>query len=89
MYHTIGLTKVQPEDLCARIEAREVKPGYRAHTFLFGAVWEVSAHILRDVATAPISPWPPVSKAGVEISALAVRAGAPCHRRDAARYARA
>lgn len=53
--------------------------------FLFGAVWEVSAHILRDLATAPISPWPPVSKAGVEISALAVRAGAPCHRRDARR----
>jgi len=35
---------------------------------LAGAAWGVSAHFLRDVATAPISLWWPVTKAAVEVS---------------------
>jgi hypothetical protein len=34
---------------------------------LAGAAWGVSAHFLRDVATAPISLWWPVTKAAVEV----------------------
>lgn len=34
---------------------------------LAGAAWGVSAHFLRDLATAPISLWWPVTKAAVEI----------------------
>jgi inner membrane protein len=32
-----------------------------------GAAWGVAAHFLRDVATAPISLWWPVSSAGVQV----------------------
>ena len=32
-----------------------------------GATWGVSAHFLRDVATAPISLWWPLSDAGVQV----------------------
>lgn len=34
---------------------------------LAGAAWGISAHFLRDVATAPMSLWWPVTKAAVEI----------------------
>jgi hypothetical protein len=34
---------------------------------LAGAAWGVSTHFLRDVATAPISLWWPVTKAAVEV----------------------
>jgi hypothetical protein len=32
-----------------------------------GAAWGVAAHFLRDVATAPIALWWPVSSAGVMV----------------------
>ena len=47
---------------------------------LAGVARGVSAHFLRDVATAPISPRWPVTKATV-LTVLAVRAGASCHHR--------
>lgn len=49
---------------------------------LAGVARGVSAYFLRDVATAPISPRWPVTKATVlYCTVLAVRAGASCHHR--------
>ena len=47
---------------------RNVTPGAATTALILGgAAWGVSAHLLRDVATAPISLWWPVTTAAVEI----------------------
>jgi inner membrane protein len=47
---------------------RTMTPGAASTALILGgAAWGVSAHLLRDVATAPISLWWPVTKAAVQI----------------------
>lgn len=70
----------------AAAAARRRPPGARARTVAAvagGAAWGVAAHFLRDVATAPIALWWPVSSVGVSVphawylAALAVLAVLP------------
>lgn len=59
--------------IVATVVARYWSQRVKIHTasttvyILAGAAWGISAHFLRDVATAPISLWWPVTKAAVEI----------------------
>lgn len=51
-----------------RWSQRAITPGAGTTALILGgAAWGVSAHFLRDVATAPMSLWWPVTKATVEI----------------------
>jgi inner membrane protein len=54
--------------VACRWAQRAMTPGAAtAVLILDGAAWGVSAHFLRDVATAPMSLWWPVTKAAMEI----------------------
>jgi inner membrane protein len=51
-----------------RRSRRAMTPGAASTALILGgAAWGVSAHLLRDVATAPISLWWPVTKAAVQV----------------------
>lgn len=51
-----------------RWSQRAMTPGAATTALILdGAAWGVSAHFLRDVATAPISLWWPITKAAVQV----------------------